>query len=76
MDVHIAMPVCWGFQDRCAHSYRCVLGGRGGGGCGSYVLQDEGDCRQIGRGSKAMKAKDRITVIFGPMHLAAVKFNQ
>ena len=31
MDVHIAMPVCWGFQDRCAHSYRCVLGGRGGG---------------------------------------------
>ena len=30
----------------------------------SYVLQDEGDNRQIGRGCKAMKAKDRITVIF------------
>ena len=30
-------------------------------GCGSYVLQD---CRQIGRGCKAMKAKDRIAVIF------------
>ena len=30
----------------------------------SYVLQVEGDSRQIGRGCKAMKAKDRITVIF------------
>ena len=41
----------------------------------SYLMEDEGDKRQAGRGTKAMKCKDRITIILCVNSTGSCKLN-
>jgi AcrR family transcriptional regulator len=43
--------------------------------CRSYLMEDEGDKRQVGRGTKAMKCKDRITIILCVNATGSCKLN-
>ena len=55
-------------MDESALFYRAIL-------CRSYLMEDEGDKRQVGRGTKAMKCKDRITIILCVNATGSCKLN-